>query len=205
MSETLQNRPLARPHYGKLGLDELFDYARLGDEIALDEFCARVRPGLVQIASFRVGDVSLEDAEDIAHESLLIFVEKHKEVEISPTAFLRTILYNVVGNYLRKRFSVRALNGAGSNGQPDSPHRAHHKVSHEDNVVTRDLLERAERAISAMPEPCRTLLIGLIEGHEVKTLWERSREVEPDLKRGAFDRRLYVCRRKLWGLMGIDL
>ncbi|MBK8128216.1 MAG: sigma-70 family RNA polymerase sigma factor [bacterium] len=79
----------------------------------MDEFCARIRPGLVQIASFRVGNISREDAEDLAHESLLIFVQKHGEVTASPTAFVRAILYNLIGNYLRKRQTGRFLNGNG--------------------------------------------------------------------------------------------
>lgn len=193
-----------RGRFDTLDLEQLFALALQQQGGALDEFCRRVRPGLIQIAAFRVYDITREEAEDLAHESLVVFVGKYQDVTSSPTAFLRTILYNLIGNYLRRRFTRRSVSSNGSVAHKDNESRSDSQSS-ENDVENRDLLERAERAISAMSEPCKTLLIGLIEGYEVKKLWERMQEIEPSLKRAAFDRRLYVCRRRLWDLLGIQL
>jgi len=193
-----------RGRFDTLDFEQLFAAALQQEAGALDEFCRRVRPGLIQIATFRVYEITREEAEDLAHESLVVFVGKYQEVTTSPTAFLRSILYNLIGNFLRRRFTSRSNSGNGSTARTTGETHTDGK-SNESYVENRDLLERAERAISAMDEPCKTLLIGLIEGYEVKELWQRMQELEPGLKRAAFDRRIYVCRRRLWNLLGVQL
>ncbi|MCB9367156.1 MAG: hypothetical protein H6508_08260 [Calditrichaeota bacterium] len=183
-----------------LNIDEVFTLARDGDASALDEYCKRVRPGLIQIASFQIYDITREEAEDLAHETLAVFVQKYQEVTTSSTAYLRSILYNNMKNFLRGQIKSRQREVTSNGGT-----YTHNVRSSEHEVEKRELLERAEQTISGMSEPCKTLLIGLIEGYKVKELWERMLELEPNLRRSTFDRRLYVCRRRLWELLGIEL
>ncbi len=187
-------------------IDELFVRALQGDQDALNEFCSRVRPGLIQIVVYRIFSIPREEAEDLVQDVLMVFVSKYKQVTGSPTYYLRTILYNKIGNHLQRQKTLRTNHQGSLDGIESTNHKvASDRHRYEEQIANQDMLERAERVIGNMSEPCRTLMIGLIEGYAINEIWERMQEAEPNLKRAAFDRRLYSCRRKLWALLGVEL
>jgi DNA-directed RNA polymerase specialized sigma24 family protein len=183
-------------------IELLFKNALQGDKDSLNEFCEVVREGLVQITTFRLRGWSQDSIEDIVHETLTTFIEKISHVRGSPTAFLRGILYNKIGNELRRSLSQRK--NVALEASP-LEHEHHNGFGHQqlvNQVENRDLISLCANAILKMKEPCRTLMIGILEGRSVGEVWIKYSQVETQLTRHAFDRRLFLCRRRLIKALG---
>lgn len=65
----------------------------------------------------------------------------------------------------------------------------------------KDLTDHVREAIKKLPLFCRTFFLAILEGRSIKELWRLSKELEPGLRRSAFDKRIFDCRRKLKELM----
>jgi DNA-directed RNA polymerase specialized sigma24 family protein len=176
-----------------------------GDEASLNDFCAAIRPGLVEIASYRMYGRSRHEAEDVVQDTLTIFVEKAREITGSPTSFVLGILYKRVGNALKRLPGNSLTTLDGESAESREAMNAGVPAPFVRDVENRDTIERCAAAIRTMGEPCRTLLVGILEGRSVGEIWERFRASHPEMKRSAFDRRLYLCRRRLLTLMGVEL
>ncbi|HEY3296111.1 MAG TPA: hypothetical protein VGL38_11800 [bacterium] len=184
------------PH---LDLESLFGRAQQGDIHCLNAFCGAIRGGLIAIATYRLPGKSRELVEDIVQDTLAIFSQKVAEVNTSPTAYVRGILYRRIGNELQRLSGSTSVTLDGDHPAAATP--AHFVRQVED----RDTIQTCATAIRRMGEPCRSLLVGILRGLSVGEIWATFREGHPEMKRSAFDHRLYLCRRHLLKLMEVDL
>jgi DNA-directed RNA polymerase specialized sigma24 family protein len=181
----------------------LYERARQGDEIALNEYCGILRAGLIQIASARLRGWARHSIEDIVQETLTTFIQKMDQVTSSPTAFARGILYKKIGNELRQH-EQQKMNVDIDSPTAIAPSDADHQETVLHHIEKHDIIDKCTNAIRNMPNPCRIMLIAMLFGFSVGELWTKMQRLEPQLNRSAFDRRLYRCRRRLLSLIGVN-
>ncbi len=186
-------------------MDMLFGRAREGDSPCLDEYCRMIREGLIQIATFRLPGWSRQAIEDIVQDVLVVFVQRIDEITGSPTAFVRGVLYNKIGNELQR---LGAQGKPLAIADPESSvieYALTQRPQFVQDTENRDTVAKCVAVVRGMEEPCRALLLGLLEGSSVAELWAETQRTNAEISRAAFDRRLYVCRRRLLSLMGVQL
>jgi hypothetical protein len=52
---------------------------------------------------------------------------------------------------------------------------------------------------------CRTCLLGMLESSKLSELWASFQQIEPGLRRGAFYKRVFDCRRRLKHLLQTEI
>ncbi|MBK8129511.1 MAG: sigma-70 family RNA polymerase sigma factor [bacterium] len=180
-------------------IESLFEQARTGDELALEQYCAMVRRGLLLIAQRELPRYPQSAIEDIVHDTLEAFIQRRHQITGSSAAYLRGILYNKIHFEVRQKYngSTRFL-AEGTADHVDSSSGV------EDVVELKDRAEHCVRLVSRLGEPDRTMLIESLKGTSIDGIWEWYRAFNPTSKFEAFKRRLYRARQRLWSLLEED-
>ncbi len=190
-------------------LEKLLSSAKSGNEAGLDELCRIIRVRLLGLVRFKVRNWSREDHEDLIQETLVIFVRDLSKIKDNPLTYAYAILQKRIWNEMDKARRNRELSldhrladGADCETaeiQDDSTDVA-------DDVERKLRLERVWQAIQALNhEFCKPLLTAIMEGYDIGELWKRFQQLDPQLNRNAFYKRVFDCRKRLWAVLGGSL
>jgi len=170
---------------------------------------------LLGLVRFKVRGWSREDHEDLVQDTLTIFVRDLNKIEHSPLTYAYAILQKRIWNELDKaRRSREVPLDVQSTGNESGGfvHALESRLLRDDSVDVADdverkaKLERVWRAIQSLGrEFCKPLLTAIMEGFEIGELWERFSQLDPNLTRNAFYKRVFDCRKRLWEILGGDL
>jgi DNA-directed RNA polymerase specialized sigma24 family protein len=196
----------------EIAWSDVLQKTKAGQPAAWDELCRELSVRLFQIAKYRLWGWSDPDLEDIVQDCLCTFWQKLDHVESNPQAYACEILRNKIGNALqRRKFQNLPLSsdyreeGDGNRSAVDPPA----VESPDDGILTglasRDRLNKVCKAIMDLQDFCRNFFLGLVEGRTIQEMWILYSQREPDLRRNAFDKRVYDCRQRLRRLVGDEI
>jgi DNA-directed RNA polymerase specialized sigma24 family protein len=192
-------------------LNELLARAQNDEADATNELCRILLVRLRPILQSRLWGWPAADLEDILQNTLLVFVEKLKQVSDNPQYVALAILRNKIGDALRnarKTPDVRlsatdATDTDGSDQTEDwSITLTDPESDFAERIGSRQALERLRAAIFRLPNFCRTFFTAMLENRTIMEVWELFQECEPGLKRSAFDKRIFDCRQRLRRMIG---
>jgi DNA-directed RNA polymerase specialized sigma24 family protein len=199
-------------HIDISALDILLQRAKSGDKAGLDELCGVVRVRLLGLVRFKVRGWSREDHEDLVQDTLTIFVRDLHKIEHSPLIYAHAILQKRIWNELDKARRSREVSldhRLPDDGISDPVDALDHRSLRDqtmdvaDEVERKIRLERVWEVIQALHhEFCKPLLTAIMEGFEIGELWERFSQLDPNLTRNAFYKRVFDCRKRLWTALG---
>jgi DNA-directed RNA polymerase specialized sigma24 family protein len=185
--------------------------AKGGNSSALNSLCQAAGVRLALVVKFRLRSWSQEDREDVVQAALLTFCEKIQTVEKTPMAFALWILRQKIGNELQKvrhqrERSLSELDRSGEDGgdttTADTGLPADPDDTPEIHYLRKEQFERIVRILPLLSDFCRALLAGFLQEKAVHEMWEWFSQIEPDLNRNAFYKRIHDCRQKMTGLLG---
>jgi DNA-directed RNA polymerase specialized sigma24 family protein len=182
--------------------------ARSGDRTSLERLCAEAKVRLLLVVKYRLRGWPEADREDLVQDTLVTFCEKIQSIEHTPMAFALWILRQKIGNELQKahRHREQSLQQAFADGDRDADRPSLDPPDPGDDPATaydrKETAARIREAMSHLSDFCRTVFAGLLEGYRIQDVWERYRDIEPGLRRSAFDKRTHDCRRKMMALLG---
>lgn len=195
----------AGPGPAEGSLERLLVSARQADAAAQSalfrELSARLRP----VIAYRLRTYRQEDRDDLLQDTLATFFEKIEAVQDHPERFALQILRNKIGNILQSPWQGKVDSIVSDDAEPVAGQGiTEARISMREEVPDiHDTIDHARRvaqitaAIRKLGTFCRLILTGLLEGLAVAELWEQIQQVEPTLARGAFDKRIFDCKKKL--------
>jgi DNA-directed RNA polymerase specialized sigma24 family protein len=189
-------------------LARLLELAKGGDSASLGQLCEEARVRLTLIVKYRLRGWSETERQDLVQDTLLTFCEKIQVVDRTPMAFALWILRQKIGNEFQKvrRSRERSFSNVAGDSTRDDDNPSLDPADPADDPATaydrKETLTALRDAIGKLDEFCRAVFAGLLEGMKMQEIWERYRDLEPRLHRGAFDKRTHMCRRKLLALVG---
>ena len=142
------------------------------------------------------------DRDDILQNTLLVVAEKLDQPDLNPPRFALTVLRNKIGDALRAHQAGgrRMQSMDARNEDDDRPHVPGFAAENPDPGDTIDherLTARIRDAIKKLSKFCQAFFLAAMEGREVGEVWELAIQLEPNLKRSAFDKRIFDCRQRL--------
>ena len=182
--------PSAHPPTAAESTTVLIERARGGDRDARDAIFARYLPRLQRWASGRLPRWArdMDDTHDLIQETLLQTLKNigrfEPRGELALQAYLRQAVANRVRDELR-RFARKPGRDPLDEGQPG------HSPSPLDLAIGSEAAERYERALAALPEADRDILIARIEmGYSYQELADALGRPSADAARKASERAL---------------
>jgi RNA polymerase sigma factor (sigma-70 family) len=195
---------------GRTVWNNLLKETQNGDLNAREELFRKLEVRLRPFAQFRLQGWSVQDIDDIVQDALTVFTEKVNDIKSNPHDYAIIILRNKIGDALgerrrRKNISIQS----GEEKESDRSGSINEQTFIVDGrgndpaarLEDRDMVDHIYNTIKNLPDFCRTIFLGLLEGKTVQEFWQFFKGLEPDLKRSAFDKRIYDCRRKLKDLI----
>lgn len=189
--------------------NELLTKARHGDQPAMSELCTRIKDKLDLIARYRMRKVHPDEINEIVQQTLAVFAEKLNQVQDNPHLFALQIMHHKLGHY----YTARSRKGPGSEEDRSAGMVAQSESDTADTDITdastdihaeveaRDLQQRVLGALLTLKPFCRTLFLGLLKGFSTRELWEYFQPREPSMNRGAYDKRVLDCRKRLRSML----
>jgi DNA-directed RNA polymerase specialized sigma24 family protein len=191
--------------------NDLIERAKAGQSQARDRLCRELSVRLRQLTKYRLWGWSQQDQEDIVQDCLCTFLQKLDLIESNPQGYACEILRNKIGNALQRRKILKVPLQSDTQDGSGLDHQAHEPAFHANRsgdfaamLETRERLEMVAGGITRLPDFCRNFFLGLLEGRPIRELWILFNEREPGLQRGAFDKRVFDCRKRLRQLVGDD-
>lgn len=194
-----------------IALEELFQRAKAGDEASLTSLYSIVRVRLLALTRYKVRSWSREDHEDLVQETMAIFSRDLQKIEHNPLIYAHSILQKRIWNEMDKAHRSRQASlepftsGNSKDDQPniaDSSFMQDGSVDIERDIEDKERVERVWQAIQSLNhEFCKPLLTGIIQGLEVSELWEKFSELDPNLSRNTFYKRVFDCRKRLLAIL----
>ena len=190
--------------------DRLLQNAKTGDRDAQNRLCERLKVRLSSVVKYRLQGWSSEEREDILQDTLLVFMEKMPQVNSQPQHYALAILKNKIGNALQHRRIATHLPLRDSNGSDTEQQKClaaeilstgETESEFLDKLDKKLALEHILGALTELSDFCRVFFIGMIEGQSLRDVWQLSKACEPNLRRSAFDKRTFDCRRRLRELL----
>jgi DNA-directed RNA polymerase specialized sigma24 family protein len=141
------------------------------------------------------------DRDDILQNTLLVVAEKLEQPDMNPPRFALTVMRNKIGDALRAQASGRRVESMDES--PDDSDRAPVPGFAAENPDPADTIDRGMLAvrirtvITKMSKFCQAFFLAALEGREIGEVWELATATEPQLKRSAFDKRIFDCRQRL--------
>jgi len=184
--------------------DELLSRAQEGDEVAQNDLSGKILVRLRPILQYRLWGWSPEEHEDILQDTLMVFVQKLNQIKSNPHHYALAILRNKIGDTLRAQkrdIAVESYEGHVPAAQvsveapPWNAARAGGDFTGE--LEAKELRNQIRGVIRSLSLFCQTLFLAILEDQTIGDVWQLVQEVEPDLQRSTFDKRVFDCRRKL--------
>jgi DNA-directed RNA polymerase specialized sigma24 family protein len=177
--------------------------AHAGQISARECLCRELTVRLRVVAQYRLWGWPQADRDDVVQDCLTTFLQKMEQVTSNPHLYAGEILRHKIGDALRRK-TIRVPLETDCSEDGDS-HLAtfNPALNPEDGdgfaarTESRDRMARVQEAIKHLSSFCRTFFLGVMEEQSVQELWGFFKELEPDLQRSAFDKRIFDCRRKL--------
>lgn len=183
--------------------------ARSSDSAARDALFNALEVRLKPVVQYSLRGWSDQSHREILATTMVVVLEKLDEIQDNPQFYALTVLRNKIGDALRteKLNNSRFVTGSsridsgeehGSDPIADLPDQSENFVA---RLEKTDLLRAISDSIKDMPVKCRTIFLGLLEHRTIQEIWSHQNSIEPALKRSAFDKRVFDCRKKLRGLL----
>jgi DNA-directed RNA polymerase specialized sigma24 family protein len=197
------------PNENLIAWDALLHETQAGQTEARESLCRELSVRLLAIAQYRLWGWPRQDQEDLVQDCLVTVLQKIDQVESNPHLYACQVLYNKIGDALRRRKIIKVPLASDSPPGEEPRGIAIDPAIHPDGdgagfaarTEARDRMAVVQRAIKDLSVFCRTFFLGMLEERSVQEIWGLVRQVEPDLKRSAFDKRIFDCRRRLKNLV----
>jgi DNA-directed RNA polymerase specialized sigma24 family protein len=192
----------------QINWDELLRRSQAGDQEAQNDLFRKLEVRLRPIVKYRLWEWPVEDHEDIVQDTLTVFFEKIDLIKSNPDFYVYKILQNKIGNaYQKHQQDMKITAQPDENGKYETKSnrqqrsQSNPRSSFLAQIESRDLINYVQEAIKRLPSFCQTFFLALFAGQKIQEIWEYFKELEPELQRGAFDKRLHNCRKKLTDLI----
>ena len=186
--------------------NDLLKEAQAGDQEAKNHLCRELEVRLRPVLQYRLWRKASEDLEDILQDTLMIMMEKIDQIKSNPHKYVFQILRNKIGDTLRKQHQHREI-PIQPGAEEDADRHAHvveetlstTRIGEDfsSDMETADMVDHIRIAIKKLSVFCRTFFLAVLEERTIQELWELFKELEPDLQRSTFDKRIFDCRRRL--------
>lgn len=184
--------------------DGLLKRAQDGDEESRNNLCGKIKVRLGPILQYRLWGWSPEELEDILQDTLIVFLQKLDQIESNPHFYALEILRHKIGDALR--IHKRGITQGSYEGYvpieevpvealPGNTAEAGGGFTHE--LEAKDLADYIRKVIKKLSLFCQTFFLTILEDQTIGEVWQLSQEMEPNLHRSTFDKRVFDCRRKL--------
>ena len=192
------------PDEPKLDWNDLLLKVKAGQTEARNALCRALSVRLRLIAQYRLWGWSRQDLDDLVQESLITLIGKLSRVDSNPHRVACEILRNKIGDALRRRKMIKIPLQTDPGDDSHSREAVAMPAVHpeEDDgfiakIEARDRLGLIKTAIKKLPPFCCTFFLGILEGQSAHEMWKFFNQLEPDLQRSAFDKRIFDCRKRL--------
>jgi DNA-directed RNA polymerase specialized sigma24 family protein len=194
-------------------MNQLLTQAKQGNRAALDDLCRALAERLRVALQLRLWGWSRQNQEDILQNTLLVFAEKYDHIEDNPHIFALQVMHNKIGDAMRRMKSSDLVTITLTDSVEADPDPASAIVqmsdtdpesSYGEHIDGTALLERIHNELVQLPRFCRLFVVAMLEGKQVSEVWEFAHTAEPSMSRSAFDKRIFMCRKRLREAIGLD-
>jgi len=184
--------------------DGLLKRARQGDVMSQNDLCEKIKVRLGPILQYRLWGWPAEEHEDILQDTLIVFLQKLDQIKSNPHHYALEVLRHKIGDALRthkrgiaqgsyeEHVPIEEVSGEETGGNI-----AQAGGNFTDELETKDLADYIRKVIKKLSLFCQTFFLAILEDRTIGDVWQLSREVEPNLHRSTFDKRVFDCRRRL--------
>lgn len=184
--------------------DGLLRRAQEGDGQAQNDLCGKIKVRLGPILQYRLWGWSPEEYEDILQDTLIVFLQKLDQIKSNPHHYALEILRHKIGDVLRihKRGIAVGYN-EGPTPVREAPveevtrSAAQPGGDFREEVEAKDLADYIRKVIKKLSLFCQTFFLAILEDQTIGEVWQLVQEMEPNLHRSTFDKRVFDCRRRL--------
>ena len=184
--------------------DGLLKRAQAGDEKSQNQLCTEIKVRLKPILQYRLWGWRAEEREDILQDTLMVFLQKLDEIKSNPHRYALGVLRNKIGEALRTQnkwarselFEDRSPIGVVA-GEEVAGRGATAGGDFTEELETKDLVNYISQAIKKLALFCQFIFLAILEDRTIGEVWQLFRQIEPNLKRSTFDKRVFDCRQKL--------
>ncbi len=202
MKTASEEKPLADVEL--IDWDGLLKRAQDGDRGSRNDLCGKIKVRLGPILQYRLWGWSSEELEDILQDTLVVFLQKLDQIKSNPHLYTLEVLRHKIGDALRTHKRVIAVGSSEGqvpieevSGEETGGNIAQAGGNFTDDLETKDLADYIRKVIKKLSLFCQTFFLAILEDQTIGEVWHLSREVEPDLHRSTFDKRVFDCRRRL--------
>ncbi len=190
--------------------NRLLIQAKSGDQQALHNLFVKLTVTLPVILQSRLRGWPTADLQDILQETLITFARKLGEIRDNPQLYAAGILRNKIGDALRvNRGHIRVpLDAWPESASPTLRNEVEQAMRQEglfadalSELERKELLERLRQALKKLSLFCQTFFLGILEQREMEEVRKTLEASTPELKPGAFRKRIFDCRMKLKELL----
>jgi DNA-directed RNA polymerase specialized sigma24 family protein len=189
-------------------LDELLKRAQQGDETSKNELCKEIHVRLYRFVQFKLSGCPPNDVEDITQEIVTAFTTKLNLIEDNPLKYAWKIAWNKINEFYRhhsRRVREHKENDPDwvtdtfdTIADPNSDFTAFLEVDEEVKII--------KEAIKKLSQFCQTFFLYILEQggmdkQDYENFWQLIKQVEPNLDKNAFYRRINYCRDRLRKLL----
>jgi DNA-directed RNA polymerase specialized sigma24 family protein len=186
-------------------LNQLLQCAKDGDPKALNQLCQEIQVRLRPILKHRLWEWDSNSLEDILQNTMVVFVEKLMQIENNPHFFAISVLRFKIGDALKskkkQRKTTESLDSIESEEEPIGKGQLMSLADPDSDFTVpqeiRFMTEQIRSAILKLGKFCKTFFVAMLEERTVSEVWDLFQKLEPGLKRSAFDKRIFDCRRRL--------
>lgn len=184
----------------------LLHRSKNGDAAAREQLFSVLQVRLWTILKYRLRRWPEDELKDIMQNTLLVVADKLPQIESNPDLFALDVLRNKIGNSLsrahrRVDVSLDATDSRDDSDEHDTVTALPNDSDPADDAAHADLVDTIRGAIKKLSPLCQALFVALLENQSVADTWELLQRLQPALRRSAFDKRLFDCRKKLRSLI----
>ncbi len=202
MKMVSEEKPLAEVE--PIDWDGLLKRAQGGDGESQNDLCGKIKVRLGPILQYRLWGWPSEELEDILQDTLVVFLQKLDQIESNPHHYALEVLRHKIGDALRTHKRVIAVGSSEGqvpieevSGEETGGNIAQAGGNFNDDLETKDLADYIRKVIKKLSLFCQTFFLAILEDRTIGEVWQFVQEVEPDLQRSTFDKRVFDCRRRL--------
>ena len=184
--------------------DGLLKRAQAGDAGSQNDLCGKIKVRLGPILQYRLWGWPPEEYEDILQDTLVVFLQKLDQIDSNPHRYALEILRYKIGDALRThKRGIAQGSYEGHAPVEEVPvkemagNTAQARGDFTGELEAKDLADYIREVIKKLSLFCQTFFLAILEDRTIGEVWQLSQEVEPNLHRSAFDKRIFDCRRRL--------
>jgi DNA-directed RNA polymerase specialized sigma24 family protein len=189
-------------------LDELLTRAKQGDEKSKNELCENIYVRMHDFVRFKLQGCSRSDVDDMTQEIVTAFAAKLEVIEDNPLRYAWKIAWNKINQFYRHNSRRK---GEWKADDPNWVADSFDGIADPDSDFTTFLevdeeVECIKEALKELSQFCQTFFLyilekGGLEKQDYEDFWHFIKQVEPNLDKNAFYRRINYCRERLKRLL----